>query len=71
MENTLKKLVSVGEAAHQLGIGPTSAKELVARGQLESVKIGARRLVPVDAISDFVERLRASGSAGALFDVGR
>lgn len=37
-------LVSVPEAARRLGIGVSKLKELVAEGEIRSVKIGRRRL---------------------------
>jgi excisionase family DNA binding protein len=45
-----------------LGIGKSQTWELIARGELESVKIGRRRLIPHDAIVDYVQRLRAEAA---------
>lgn len=56
---TLPRLVSVPEAARLLGIGRTTAYELLAAGQLEVVHIGRAARVPVDAIDEFVENLRS------------
>jgi excisionase family DNA binding protein len=39
------------------GIGRTTVFELIRSGELESVKVRERRLVPAHAIADFVERL--------------
>lgn len=50
-------LVSVPEAARRLGISQSTALELVASGRLGSVKVGARRLVPVAALERFVADL--------------
>jgi excisionase family DNA binding protein len=50
-------LLTVAEAAKQLGIGRTTAYALVASGDLESVQIGRLRRVHVDAISAYAARL--------------
>lgn len=51
--------VSVEEAARSLGIGRTTAWTLVRNGELRSVAIGARRLVAVDDIRAYADRLLA------------
>jgi len=51
------ELLSVQEAARRLSIGTTTVKRLIATGELRSVLIDRRRLVPVRAISDFVSDL--------------
>lgn len=45
-----KLLMSVDEAAECLSIGRAKAYELVAAGTIPSVKLGRRRLVPVEAL---------------------
>lgn len=45
MRNANRQVYTVGEAAELLGIGRSTAYELVARGELGSVKIGGRRFV--------------------------
>ena len=50
-------LVNVREAAALLGVGRTTAYELIARGDLEVVHIGRSARVPVASIEDYVERL--------------
>jgi len=49
-------LVSVEEAARLLGLGRSATYELLASGELPRVKVGRRTLVPVRALSDWVER---------------
>lgn len=49
-------LVTVEEAARTLAIGRSAAYELIASGQLASVKIGRSRRVPVQALRDYVEK---------------
>jgi excisionase family DNA binding protein len=46
-------MVSVPEAARRMGIGTTKLKELIALGQIPSVKLGERRLIPVSGLEDF------------------
>jgi len=48
------------EAARRLGIGRTKAYELMAAGELRSVKIGSSRRVSATALADFVARLDAA-----------
>lgn len=50
-------LVGVEDAATALGVRRTTAWELVRSGDLRSVKIGARRLVPVVALEEYIARL--------------
>jgi len=62
----LRLLYSVEEAASLLGIGRTYMFELVAKGQVDSLKIGRRRKVARAALDEFIERLAAGKeSAGA------
>jgi excisionase family DNA binding protein len=50
-------LYRVGEAAEMLGIGRSKTWELVARGELESVKIDGSRRITRQAIERYVQRL--------------
>ena len=53
-------LVEVSEAQVALGgIGRTKIAELIASGELASVKLGRRRLIPFAALEAFAERLSA------------
>jgi excisionase family DNA binding protein len=51
-------LLTVEEAARQLAISRTIGYELLRSGQLESVKLGRIRRIPVGALDEFVTRLR-------------
>lgn len=53
-------LYPYGEAADQLGISQRVLERLVRAGEVETVKIGRRRLVPADVLADYIERLRRS-----------
>ena len=50
-------LVTVAEAAELLSIGRSNTYRLINEGQLASVKIGARRLVPRASLEAFVQEL--------------
>ncbi len=47
------------DAGRAIGLGRTKTFELVGSGELPSVRVGRRRLVPVSAIRDYAERLMA------------
>ena len=51
-------LFAITEAAVILGIGRTNVYALLKRGELRSVKIGGRRLIPRQALEDFVQDLQ-------------
>lgn len=50
-------LLRDADAGRVLGIGKTKVRELIASGELRSVRIGRRLLVPRPAIADYIERL--------------
>jgi len=54
------RLYSVDDVARRLGIGRTLAFSLIQHGQLDSVKIGRRRLVPHDDLVAYIEKMRAN-----------
>ena len=51
-------LLTVREAAHALGVGRSTAYELISAGELEVVHIGRACRVPVAVVEAYVERLR-------------
>jgi len=53
----VEALKSVTEAGQRLGVKETMVKKLIRDGQLLSVKIGDRRLIPNSAIDAYIERL--------------
>jgi len=56
-----------GEKAARLrlgGIGRSLFWELIRAGELRSVKIGKRRLVPEQAICEYIAQLERQGNAG-------
>lgn len=54
------RLLKVEQAAARANLGRTKIYELIHGGELESVKIGRSRRIPVEAIDDYVQRLRAA-----------
>ena len=56
-------LLTVAEAAEQLGIGRTTAWTLVRSGDLASVQIGRLRRVHVDAVATYAAQLAAKQRA--------
>lgn len=60
-----KLLLSPNEAADVLSIGRSKLYELLANGQLDSVRIGSCRRIPLATVTDYVERLETNrNSAG-------
>jgi excisionase family DNA binding protein len=58
---TLAALLTVEEAARRLSIGRTTMYALISGGDVETVTIGRRRLIPPECLDDYVKTLR-SGS---------
>lgn len=57
---TTPQLHSVPMARRRLNVGLTKFYELINNGELRTVKIGARRLVSEDAITEFITRLETT-----------
>lgn len=57
-----KLMLRLPEASSVSGLSRTKLYELMASGELESVKVGRRRLVPAEALAAYVERLRTQRS---------
>jgi excisionase family DNA binding protein len=58
------KLLTTAEAAETLRVSATTLKSLMRRGEIASVHVGARRLVPFDALEAFIAEARRAGSDG-------
>jgi excisionase family DNA binding protein len=54
---TLPRLLAIKQAIYELGISRTALYELIEDGRLKTVKIGRRRLVPIEAIEEFIAGL--------------
>ncbi|AJT63884.1 putative excisionase [Streptomyces lydicus] len=48
--------LTVAEAARRMGIGRTTLYKYIASGEIPSAKVGRLRRVPVEAVSDFLQR---------------
>jgi excisionase family DNA binding protein len=48
--------LSVEEVAAMLGVGRNTIYELIAADAIDSVKVGARRIIPVEAVKKYIDR---------------
>lgn len=62
------QLLSVDQAAGQLQIGRSLLYELIGRGQLRSISIGRRRLIPAGAVAAYVAGQAGDPSSGRVPD---
>lgn len=58
---TTARLNSIEVGIERLGISRAKLYKLLGSGELRSVKIGKRRLIPEQAIIDFIAALEAAG----------
>ncbi|HEX5543031.1 MAG TPA: helix-turn-helix domain-containing protein [Micromonospora sp.] len=58
-----RDLYPVNDAAFRLGITPRKLWTLIAEGRIRSVKLDSRRLVPADALTEFIEGLPTGDKA--------
>jgi len=56
-------MYSVDETIQTTGLGRTKVYELLATGELPSVKVGRRRMIPAAALQEFVADLLAEAKA--------
>jgi excisionase family DNA binding protein len=52
-----RQLLTAEEVAEVLSIGRTRVYELIYAGQLQSIKIGRLRRIPVSAVQDFIRQM--------------
>lgn len=55
---------SIERSAERLGVGRTTMYQKIASGEIESVKIGRRRIVPEEALQAYLQRLLAEQRSG-------
>lgn len=60
---TTKRVLTPKEVADQLGMHVISVRRAIHRGQLPAVRVGAKILVPVAALDEFLKS-RPSGASG-------
>ena len=56
--------VSTIEAARRLGVSPRTIVYLLARNELASRKIGRRRVIPISALEDLLQKDRPTRERG-------
>lgn len=56
----MKLLYSITDAAQMLSVGKRKFESLIADGEVETVTIGRRRLVPSESLTDYINRLKAA-----------
>jgi excisionase family DNA binding protein len=54
----LRLVLTIEQAARRLGIGRTLMYSLVMSGEIESVTIGRLRRIPIEALTEYVTKLR-------------
>lgn len=57
--------VRIPEACRMIGIGRSKLYELMESGDIETIKVGASRLVLVSSLQAFVEQRRDGNSTGS------
>lgn len=63
-------LLSIEVARRRLGgIGRSALYDVIGRGELRSVKVGRRRLIPADALAELAQRGTAPHANGAAQEV--
>ncbi|WP_409568315.1 helix-turn-helix domain-containing protein [Methylobacterium sp. E-041] len=65
LSGTARKTISVEEAGRQLGISRNTAYEAAGRGEIPTIRIGRRMLVPVIAFERLLEVPRTPQPGGA------
>ena len=58
-----KALLSVADFMATTGLGRTKAYELIGNGEIETVTIGRRRMIPAASLGAWIERLRRGAAA--------
>lgn len=51
-------LYDIPAAAEQLSVSARVLERLIKDGEVDTLKIGRRRLVPAEALADYIERLK-------------
>lgn len=65
----MKLLLRVPEACDAIGVGRSRLYELMSAGEIDSVRIGRNRLIPVASLEQYVSRLTAlNGSENQQVD---
>lgn len=62
IESQAPDLIDVREVARRLGIGRTSAWNLLQRGDIRSVRIGKSRRVAIADLAAYIDQLRSAAA---------
>jgi excisionase family DNA binding protein len=62
-ETVKRRLYTTAEARQLLNMGNTQLHERLKRGELRSVLLGTRRMIPAEEIDQFIARLREQQGA--------
>lgn len=57
---TARLLYALPDAAEQLSVSARVLQRLIRDGEIDSVLIGRRRLVPAEALTEYIERIKAA-----------
>ena len=60
-----KLLLKVEDVSEMLNLGRSKLYTYILSGELRSVKVGRRRLIPSDAVHEFVAKLQQESRPGA------
>lgn len=62
MSGTEKEIaVGIAEAARRLGVSTRTMAALIARDEIQSRKVGRRRIIPITALEAFVNQVPRKG----------
>ena len=65
------ELLSIDRTSRRLGIGRTAVYDAIGRGDLRSIKVGRRRLIPADALAELTQRGTVPNANGTAPEVDR
>jgi excisionase family DNA binding protein len=57
--------LTIGDFCRAVGLGRSTVYGLIDRGELESIKVGYRRLIPYQAAKDLLERSKVKPEVAA------
>jgi excisionase family DNA binding protein len=64
------EMLSIASASRRLAMGRTAVYDAIGRGDLRSLKVGRRRLIPADALAELAQRGTAPNANGTAPEEG-